>query len=181
MTCSKCGGDVLPNGRCSKCGHDVNVDLEIAAFMTPHINRARIVLVAVGLLFIYAGWRDYGPIADAKRAIDASQAGDDAALSEMRSLVNAAYAFVIFVFAAGVANIVLAIIAGKKTMFAFNAAAAIFVIYTGFNVYLGGGAFIMSWVWWGTAICLGMGYTAARKAEHLRRGTPPPGPTPPPF
>jgi hypothetical protein len=171
MQCTKCGAEVLATGICSACGHNAHVDLEIAAFMTPHINRARIVLVAVGLLYAFIGWRAYGDVATAKRMLEGY--GDDPDLDKLRSAVTLAYAIVIFVMVAGVANILLAIIAGKKTLLAFNIAAAIFVIFTGLQMYAAGGLFLTSWVWWVSAISLGMGYAAAKKAERLRAGTPP--------
>lgn len=171
MTCTKCGAAVLPTGICSACGHNTYVDLEIAAFMTPHINRARIVLVAVGLLYAFIGWRAYGDVAEVKRMLDGY--GNDPDYDELRSAVTFAYAIVVFVMVAGVANIILAIIAGKHTLLAFNIAGAIFLIHTGLQMWAAGGLFITSWVWWVTAISLGMGYTAALKAERLRRGTPP--------
>ncbi|MBA3465098.1 MAG: hypothetical protein H0T46_34510 [Deltaproteobacteria bacterium] len=171
MTCTKCGAAVLPTGICSSCGHNAHVDLEIAAFMTPHINRARIVLVAVGLLYAFLGWRAYGDIVEVKQILDAY--GEDTDYSELRSAVTLAYAIVVYVMVAGVANIILAIIAGKKTLLAFNIAGAIFLIHTALQMWAAGALFITSWVWWVTAIALAMGYTAAQKAERLRRGTPP--------
>jgi hypothetical protein len=171
MQCTKCGAEVLPTGICSSCGHNAHVDLEIAAFMTPHINRARIVLVAVGLLYAYIGWSAYGDIAEVKRMLE--RYGDDPDYDTLRSAVTTAYAIVVYVMVAGVANIILAIIAGKKTLLAFNIAGAIFLIHTGLQMWAAGGLFITSWVWWVTAISLAMGYTAATKAERLRRGTPP--------
>ena len=174
MQCSKCGSEVLATGNCSSCGHNAHVDLEIAAFMTPHINRARIVLVAVGLLYAFLGWRAYGDVAELKRMLEGY--GDDPDLEELRSAVTLAYAIVVYVMVAGVANIILAIIAGKKTLLAFNIAGAIFLIHTGLQMWAAGGLFITSWVWWVTAISLAMGYTAALKAERLRRGTPPGSP-----
>jgi hypothetical protein len=171
MQCTKCGGPVLPTGACSQCGHNELMELEIAAFMTPHINRARIVLVAVGLLYAFLGWRAYGDVAEVKKMVDAY--GNDPDMEPLRDAVTKVYAIVVFVMVAGVANIVLAIIAGKKTMLAFNIAMGIFLIHTGLQIWAAGGLFVTSWLWWVTAICLGMGYTAARKAENLRRGAPP--------
>jgi uncharacterized membrane protein HdeD (DUF308 family) len=172
MQCTKCGGSVLPTGACSQCGYNEMTELEIAAFMTPHINRARIVLVAVGILYAVLGYLAYRDIAPLKAMVD-SHGGRGEESDAMRDLVTKVYMIVVFVMAAGVANIVLAVIAGKKTMLAFNIAMGIFVIHTGLQMYLAGGVFLTSWVWWVTAIALGMGYAAATKAEKLRRGTPP--------
>jgi hypothetical protein len=55
-------------------------------------------------------------------------------------------------------------------MFAFYAAMAIFVAHSAFLLYLSGGALVTSGLWWITAICLGMGFQAALKAERLRKG-----------
>lgn len=161
---------MLPTGACSQCGYNEMTELEIAAFMTPHINRARIVLVGVGILYAVLGYVAYRDVSQLKRMIDAYGGEADDAIKDA---VNKAYLIVVFVMGAGVANILLAVIAGKKTMLAFNIAAGIFVIHTGIQMYVAGGLFLTSWVWWVTAIALGMGYTAAVKAEKLRRGTPP--------
>src|SRR4051812_33028740 len=100
MTCTKCGGEGGPTGACSKCGYNEAVDLEIAAFMTPHINRARIVLVVVGLLYAYLGFRSYGDLADLREAINRYAGPHDADLETLRSTVNIAFAIVIYVIVA---------------------------------------------------------------------------------
>ena len=170
MQCTKCGGAVLPTGACSQCGYNEMTELEIAAFMTPHINRARIVLVLVGILYAVLGYLAYRDVSKLKQMIDSYGGEADGAIKDA---VDKAYMIVVFVMCAGVANIILAIIAGKKTMLAFNIAMGIFVIHTGIQAVFAGGLFLTSWVWWVTAIALGMGYAAATKAEKLRRGTPP--------
>jgi len=147
------------------------VDLEIAAFMTPHINRARIVLVVIGALYVFLGVRAYSAIAKLHEQVEAWAAKDKSAeLAEFRSMVTLAYVTVVFAIAAGVANIVLAAIAGKKTMLAFNAAAVIFIAHTCLQIYVTSGVVFTSILWWITAIILAMGYQAARKAEKLRAG-----------
>ena len=139
------------------------LELEIAAFMGPHIQRARIFLVLLGGLYLFTGYQAYDDIA----ALRALTRGDEGAFAD---LVNLLYAAVIFTIVAGVANIVLAVIAGKKTTFAIYAAVAIFVAHTLFQIYLAGGLLFTSWVWWLTVIVLGMGFQAAYKAEKLRKG-----------
>jgi hypothetical protein len=169
--CTKCGAALLPTGVCSACGHNAHIDLEIAAFMTPHINRARIVLVLMGALYLYFGYRAYDGIAALRDAVDAWAAkSHDGSVDELKSAVTIAYVSVVVAMVTGAANIVLAAIAGTKTMLAFNIAAGLFVIHTCLQAYVSSGTVFMSLLWWITAICLAMGYQAARKAETLRRG-----------
>ena len=74
----------------------------------------------------------------------------------------------IFVISAGIANVGLAVIAGKKTMPAFYAAMAIFALISAVQIYASGGMLFTNLLWWLTLICLGMGFQAALKAERLR-------------
>jgi hypothetical protein len=166
----KCGGALLPTGICSACGYNALVELEIGAFMAPHINRARIVLVVVGVLYAFIGYKSYGDVNELRKLVNAWAANDsDPRLAELQSKVTLIYASVVFVLASGVANIVLAAIAGKKTMLAFNIAAGIFLVHTCLQLYVTKGVIFTSWVWWLTAIVLAMGYQAARKAYLLRK------------
>ncbi|HTJ42095.1 MAG TPA: hypothetical protein VL463_08350 [Kofleriaceae bacterium] len=137
-------------------------ELEIAAFMGPHIKRARLALVIVGALYALAAGLHYSDISKLHDAV--SGRGD----SEIKSLVDKAYYFVVFTGIAGVANLALAAIAGKKASFAMYAAMAIFAAYTLFELSLGV-AFFLDWLWWLTAITVGMGFQAAYKADKLRR------------
>ena len=169
--CAKCGAALLPTGVCSACGHNAHVDLEIAAFMTPHINRARIVLVLMGALYLYFGYSSYSDIAALRDAVNAWAAkSKDGSVDELKSAITIAYISVVFAMVTGAANIVLAAIAGKKTMLAFNIAAGLFVLHTCLQAYASSGTVFTSVLWWISAIALGMGYQAARKAETLRRG-----------
>lgn len=148
------------------------VELEIAAFMGPHIKRARIVLAFAGALYCIAGWFDYARVAElramvARAAADAPHAPE---LARAQHIVDLAYVLVVGGIIAGVANIALAAIAGTKTMIAFYAAAAIFAAYSLLQLYVSHGLLLTNWLWWLTAIVVGMGFEAARKAEKLRRG-----------
>ena len=51
------------------------VELEIAAFQGPHIKRARIVLVAIGLLYVIFGFMSYGDVSRAQDMLDRWSAG----------------------------------------------------------------------------------------------------------
>jgi hypothetical protein len=53
-------------------------------------------------------------------------------------------------------------------MLAFYAAVAVFGGYSLLALYAGDAAILTSVVWWATAICLTLGFSAARKAEKLR-------------
>jgi hypothetical protein len=145
------------------------VELEIGAFMGPHIKRARILLVAVGLLYAIAGYYDYSMVADAQRAIERFAEGvSSPQLDAFRHAIMLAYVLTISAIVAGIANIALAAIAGVKTMPAFYAAAAIFIAQTLIQLYISGGVVLTSLVWWATAIVLSLGFFAALKAERLR-------------
>jgi hypothetical protein len=139
------------------------LELEIAAFMGPHITRARIFLVLLGGLYLFMGYRAYDEIA----ALRALTSGDEGAFADV---VNLLYAAVVFTIVAGAANIFLAVIAGKKTTIAIYAAVAIFAAHTLFQLYLIGAMLFTSWIWWLTVIILGMGFQAAYKADKLRKG-----------
>ncbi len=144
------------------------VELEIAAFMGPHIQRARIALVLIGLFFAYIAYANYGTIARLHEAIQRSSSADEG-VAEFKRLVNLAYFIVVFTGIAGVANIVLAAVAGKKTTFAIYAAMAIFAVHTAIQLYATQGLILTNWLWWISAIVLGMGFQAAFKAHQLRK------------
>lgn len=141
-------------------------ELEIAAFMGPHVKRARFALVLVGIMYALTAYLHYGDIAAAHRAMGAY--GDDPEVAAMRQTIDAAYYFIVFTGIAGVANILLAAIGGKRPTFAMYTAVAIFVAHSLFQLYLGMAPFA-DWVWWISAIVVGMGGEAAWKAEKLRR------------
>jgi hypothetical protein len=144
------------------------VELEIAAFMGPHIKRARIALVLIGLLYAWTAYRAYGGIAHAREAMKGVSSSDPD-LGELKSLVDLAYFIVVFTGVSGIANIVLAAIAGTKTTFAIYTAMGIFAVHTAIQLYATKGLILTSWLWWITAIVLGMGFQAAWKAQKLRK------------
>lgn len=138
------------------------LELEIAAFMGPHIKRARIALVLVGIVYAFNAYRSYGDVKHLRELMK----GDSGELAHM---VNMAYYYVIATAVAGVGNIILAAIGGTKTTFAMYIAMGIFAAHSLFGMYIGGVALFTSWIWWLTAICLGMGFQAAWKADQLRK------------
>ncbi len=140
------------------------VELEIAAFMGPHIKRARIALVIIGLLYAWFAYRTYGDISEMKRVSDRNPG-----TGEMKHAIDLAYYFIVATGIAGVANIVLAAIAGTMTTVAIYTAMGIFVAHSCFQLYLSGVLMFTSWLWWLGAIVLGMGFQAAHKAAKLRR------------
>ncbi len=144
------------------------IELEIAAFQGPHIKRARIVLAVAGLLYVWTGYRAYDAVAQARAAVAGWTGTHDAEFDHIKSIINLAYTTVIAAIVAGLAMFVLAAIAGKKTMVAFYAAVAVFGAYSLIVIYASDGLVLTSIVWWATAICLTLGFTAARKAEKLR-------------
>lgn len=170
--CAKCGAAILPTGLCSACGHNAHQELEIAAFMAPHINRARIVLVLMGILYVSIGLMAYSDLAPIRKAVEAWSKSNpnDAQLGELRSALSLAYVTIVAAIVIGGANIVLAVIAGKKAMLAFNIALGLFILHTLLQAYATDGVIFTSFLWWITAIFLGMGYQAALKAHKLRKG-----------
>ena len=143
-------------------------ELEIAAFMGPHIKRARIALVLIGVLYAVTAYASFDDVARLRESLRTyGDGGPETA--EASHLVDMIYYFVVFTGIAGVANIVLAAIAGTKATFAMYAAMAIFVGHTLFQIALGGDGFFLDWKWWLIAIIVGMGFQAARKADQLRK------------
>jgi hypothetical protein len=136
------------------------IELEIAAFMGPHIKRARIALVIIGVLYAYVGWRDYGRVVQLRELV---------AGSAVQTQADMLYYFVIFTFLAGVANVSLAFVGGKMATRAMYIAFAIFIAHSLFLAYFVGPLILTNWQWWLTAIVLGMGFQAALKAEKLRK------------
>ncbi|HEY5948416.1 MAG TPA: hypothetical protein VIV40_23125 [Kofleriaceae bacterium] len=143
-------------------------ELEIGAFMGPHIKRARIALVLMGILYAVTAYLAYGDVSRARDMMHA-MGNTSAEAARVKHLVDMAYYFVVFTGVAGIASIVLAAIAGTKTTFAMYAAVAIFAAHTLFQLYLGGVGFLLSWEWWLIAIVVGMGFQAAWKADQLRK------------
>jgi hypothetical protein len=148
------------------------IELEIAAFMGPHIKRARIALVLIGAFYAYFAYRAWGDVSAAKKAM-AGVSSSDPELGAFKRAIDIAYFIVAYTGFAGVANIVLAAIAGTKTTFAIYAAMGIFVVHTAIQLYASGGLVLTSIVWWITAIVLGMGFQAAYKAHQLRKNRTP--------
>lgn len=151
---------------------DSLIELEIAAFMGPHIKRARFALVLIGGLYIYLAYKSWDAVAYAKKMMDGVSSSDPG-IAAMKSAVNLMWVLVVYTGFAGVANIVLAAIAGTKTTFAMYAAMAIFVVGTALQLYASGGMIFTSWLWWLSAIVLGMGFQAAYKAQQLRKNRTP--------
>jgi hypothetical protein len=139
------------------------VELEIAAFMGPHIKRARIALALVGVVYAYNAYDSYAAIKHLRELFQGSA-------TDLAGRVNMAYYFVIATAVAGLANICLAAIGGMKaTTKTMYIAMGIFAAHSLFGMYVGGVALFTSWIWWLTAICLGMGVQAAYKATQLRK------------
>lgn len=149
------------------------VELEIDAFMGPHIKRARIVLALAGVLYVIAGYFDYNHVADAKHLIDraAAAGASGPVFDEARRVVSNANLLVITSIAAGVINIVLSAIGSQKKLAAFYGAVGVFGIISVIQLVLTNGALLFSWIWWLTAISVGLGAAAAHKASRLRRET----------
>ena len=149
------------------------IELEIAAFMGPHIKRARIALVLIGILYLYSVYTQYGMIAQWREAMRVVSSNDPFG-GELKRRVDLAYFLIIFIGASGVANIVLAAIAGTKTTFAIYTAMGIFAAHSLLQLYATEGLILTNWLWWITAIVLGMGFQAAYKAQKLRNERRPP-------
>ena len=142
------------------------IELEIAAFMGPHIKRARIALVLVGILYAVLAFVDYGDIDKWHRAMSGVS---DARLAELKHAVDVTYMLVVFTGLAGVANIVLAALGGRMTTFSIYTASGIFVAHTGLKLYALGPVVFASWEFWLVAIVLAMGVQAVYKATQLRK------------
>jgi hypothetical protein len=143
-------------------------ELEIAAFMGPHIKRARIALVLIGLLYLLIAYLNWGDVSRVREAIG-NVSGGGPEIAKAKHNIDMAYYFLLATAFAGVASIALAPFASVKSTFVMYAAAAIFAAHTLFQVYLGGAASLLSWEFILIAIVIGMGLQAAWKADKLRR------------
>lgn len=148
------------------------IELEIAAFMGPHIKRARIALVLIGGLYLYLTYKSWDAVSYAKKSLEGLSSSDPG-VAAWKSAVNLAYVLVVYTGFAGIANIVLAGVAGVKTTFAMYTAMGIFAVGTALQLYASGGLIFTSWLWWLSAIVLGMGFQAAYKAQQLRKNRTP--------
>ena len=145
------------------------IELEIGAFMGPHIKRARMVLVAVGVLYAVTGYIAYGDISQLHDRLARYTGEHGAAFDELQSAVSTAYVYVVLTVVVGIANIGLAAIGGKQTTKAMYVAMGLFVLHSAFQIILTGGVLVTSVVWWLIAITMALGFQAAVKAEQLRR------------
>lgn len=141
------------------------IELEIAAFMGPHIKRAQIAMVLIGLLYAWLAYSNYDQVAELRALM--ARSGDGS--SELKRLVDLAYIIVVFTGIAGVANLVLAAFVPSKPTFAVYTATGIFGLHTALQLYATEGLILTNWQWWLTAIVLGMGFQAAYKAHQLRK------------
>ena len=130
-------------------------ELEIAAFMGPHIKRARIALVLIGLLYLLIAYLNWGDVSRVRDTIRALGDGGGPEIATAKHNIDMAYYFLLATAFAGVASIALAPFASVKS--------------TLFQVYLGGAASLLSWEFILIAIVIGMGLQAAWKADKLRR------------
>jgi hypothetical protein len=157
-------------------------ELEIDAFMGPHIKRARIALVVIGILYALIAYWNYGDIAkwhDAVRSFsDSPEARASPEFAAAKNLINSMYYYVVFCGIAGVVNVILAVIASTRATFTMYIAMGMFAILTAWQIHLGlsvpgegRGAllFLTDWKWWIVTIVVGMGFQAAWKADSLRK------------
>ena len=130
--------------------------------MTSYIKRVRIALVVIASLY---AWTAYGNYANLMPWRDGSMFTSEPT-GEIKRLIDLAYFIIVFTGIASVANLVLAAIAGKRTTLAIYISMAIFAIYTALRIYQTNGRYLSTWLWWATAIVLGIGFQAA---HQLRR------------
>jgi hypothetical protein len=149
------------------------IELEIGAFMGPHIKRARIALVLIGALYAVLAFIDYHDIDKWHQAMKGVSDGDPH-MAALKHSVDVAYTLVVFTGLAGIANIVLAVLGGKMTTFSIYTAAGIFIAHTLLNLYAFGVIVFLGWDFWLVGIVLGMGLQAAYKADQLRKSRIPP-------
>ncbi len=135
--------------------------VEIAAY----IKRVRTALVLIGILY---AWTAYGNYDHLRPWRDGSMFATEPT-GEIKRLIDLAFFLIVFTGIAGIANLVLAAIAGKRTTFAIATAMGIFAVYTALRLYQTDGRYLSSWLWWVTAMVLGMGLQAAYKANQLRK------------
>lgn len=133
--------------------------------LTSYVTRARIALVLVGILY---AWTAYGNYDHLRPWRDGSMFANEPT-GELKRLIDLAYFIVVFTGIASVASFLLAVFAGARTTLAIYAATGIFAIYTALRLYQTNGRYLSAWLWWVTAIVLGLGLQAAYKAKQLRQ------------
>jgi fucose 4-O-acetylase-like acetyltransferase len=138
-------------------------ELEIASY----IKRTRIALVLLGILY---AWTAYGNYDHLRPWVDGSMFANEP-MGEIKLFISHAYFMILVTGIASGANLVLAAIAGKRTTLAIYTAMGIFAVYTALRLYQTSGRSLSSWLWWVTAIVLGVGFQAAYKASQLRAST----------
>lgn len=149
---------------------DRETELEIDAFMAPHIKRARIVLACAGVLDAIGAWLASSTINHAQTMLDraAAQGVHGGDLDRAQAAVSTAHTLVLTFAIGGIVNIVLAAIGNQRRIGPFYAAVAVFALLSLVQLVLTDGGLLVSWTWWLTAIAVFLGFTAARKAAQLR-------------
>jgi hypothetical protein len=123
----------------------------------------------IGILY---AWTAYGNYDHLRPWRDGTLLAEEPT-GELAELIDVAYFIIVFTGIAGVANVMLAAIAGKRTTLAMSVAMGIFAVYTALRFYQTSGRYSPTWLWWMTAIALGMGVQAAYKASQLRKSRQP--------
>ena len=132
---------------------------------TSYVRRARVVLVLLGIRY---AWTAYGNFKNLRPWMDGSMFETEPT-GDLKQFIDLAFYIMVFTGIASIANVVLAAIADKKTTFAIYAAMGIFAVYTALRLYQTEGRYLSNWLWWATAILLGIGCHAAFKANQLRK------------
>lgn len=130
-----------------------------------HVTCARIALVLVGILYAWTAYSGYDHLRPWR---DGSMFTSEPT-GHLAQVIDLAFFIIVFTGIVSVANIVLAVIADKKPTFAIYAAMGIFAVYTALRIYQTNGRFLSYWLWWVTAIALGLGFQVTYKANQLRK------------
>jgi len=146
--------------------------LEIDAFMGPHIKRARIALFIIGGLYLISTALAWSDVRELRAALEeyANAAVSSSEAAKARQLANVALYITVGFGIAGFMTMVFAAMAGTRTTFAMYGAAAIFTAVTLLQIWANGIAQLMiSPLFYIVVIVIGFGVSAAWKANALRR------------
>ena len=123
------------------------------------MRRARVALVVLGLFYAWTAWGNYYHLRPWR---DGSLLATEPT-GELGRLIELSFVIVVFTGIASVASLALAAIA--RTKLAVGSAIGIFAVYTALRLYQTEGRCLTSWLWWLTAIVLGVGVEAAFRAS----------------
>lgn len=144
--------------------------------LNSYIKRARIALVSIGILYAWAAYGSHERLMGICGVFNfPAERGEGSCLSlvfppddPIGALVDRYRFIIILASIAAAVTVGLAAIAGKRTALAVYTAIGMFAVYTPLSLHQMTGL-LSTWVWWVTALALGLGFHATSRANQRRR------------